>query len=39
MVVNPDGGVAVLYAAGHVIDDSGIDDSGIDDSGIAEFGG
>jgi hypothetical protein len=23
MVVNPDGGVAVLYAAGHVIDDSG----------------
>jgi hypothetical protein len=29
MVVNPDGGVAVLYAAGHVIDDSG----------TAEFGG
>ena len=29
MVVNPDGGVAVLYAAGHIIDDSG----------TAEFGG
>jgi len=29
MVVNPDGGVAVLYAAGQVIDDSG----------TAEFGG
>lgn len=29
MVVNPDGGMAVLYAAGHVIDDSG----------TAEFGG
>ena len=29
MVANPDGGVAVLYAAGHVIDDSG----------TAEFGG
>ena len=29
MVVNPDGGVAVLYAAGHVINDSG----------TAEFGG
>jgi hypothetical protein len=29
MVVNPDRGVAVLYAAGHVIDDSG----------TAEFGG
>jgi hypothetical protein len=29
MVINPDGGVAVLYAAGHVIDESG----------TAEFGG
>ena len=29
MVVNPDGGVAVLYAAGHVIDEDG----------TAEFGG
>jgi hypothetical protein len=29
MVANPDGGVAVLYAAGHVIDESG----------TAEFGG
>jgi hypothetical protein len=29
MVANPDGGVAVLYAAGHVIDDSG----------TAQFGG
>src|SRR6266536_1053208 len=29
MVVNPDGGMAVLYAAGHVIDESG----------TAEFGG
>lgn len=29
MVVNPDGGVAVLYAAGHVVDESG----------TAEFGG
>ena len=29
MVANPDGGMAVLYAAGHVIDDSG----------TAEFGG
>ena len=29
MVINPDGGVAVLYAAGHVIDEDG----------TAEFGG